>query len=388
MRRLEAVDPVLRARVAAALSLHIAAYGRETEAATTLAEEALVVGREAGDAETIALGLRTLILSESPEGGGRCGELASELIEIARAASLIDEGEGYVWHAGAAVAHADIAGYRADIEALREFVERTGSAHYASTLSVMRAALAMFEGRFDDADEFLDEMLGRGLNSPAYVLNYFTQIVLLRREQGRLDELIELASAIDDDTFPLPARSGLEAFIYSQRGDIEAARAPFGRMTADGYRLFRDRMMVGAGLALFSDVTALMGDVGRARELYAIARPFAGLIPNLGGEILSGSADRSLGMLAAVFGDFDAAERHFEDALGIEVPTGFPTIIARTKYWYARMLATRGSTDDLARAQQLLADAHASATAIGSVGLIRPIEALQRELATASHQKR
>jgi hypothetical protein len=82
-------------------------------------------------------------------------------------------------------------------------------------------------------------------------------------------------------------------------------------------------------------------------------------------RLLLGSAARSLGQLAGVVSLFDAAERHFEDALEMHLRMGAEPWVAHTRYDYARMLLARGSAQDLARAQGLLHGARSTAEALG-----------------------
>jgi hypothetical protein len=58
-----------------------------------------------------------------------------------------------------------------------------------------------------------------------------------------------------------------------------------------------------------------------------------------------GSVDRHLGMLAGVLGRWAEAEAHFDAALVVDTGMRSPPLLARTWYWYARMLAERPGGD-------------------------------------------
>jgi DNA-binding NarL/FixJ family response regulator len=80
-------------------------------------------------------------------------------------------------------------------------------------------------------------------------------------------------------------------------------------------------------------------------------------------------------MLAATMGRLQDAERHFEAALEHNGRLASPTWTAHTQYELARSLRRRGSPRDVARADELLADALATARAAGLVALTRRVEA-------------
>ena len=78
--------------------------------------------------------------------------------------------------------------------------------------------------------------------------------------------------------------------------------------------------------------------------------------------------DRYLGMLATVLGRWSEAEGHFETALRIEAGLRSPPFLARTRYWYARLLITRPD-GDARRATELAATAEETARKLGMAAL-------------------
>lgn len=72
-----------------------------------------------------------------------------------------------------------------------------------------------------------------------------------------------------------------------------------------------------------------------------------------------------LALLARTLGRLDEAAAHFEDALASTARAGAPPFLARTQYEYALLLRARGAPGDAERAASLLAEARATAAAIG-----------------------
>jgi hypothetical protein len=78
-----------------------------------------------------------------------------------------------------------------------------------------------------------------------------------------------------------------------------------------------------------------------------------------------GAADRVLGLLAMVLGEWDAAEAHLDDALALNQRTGARSWTARTQLAQAELLRRRGRPG----ADRLTADALALATSVGAHGI-------------------
>ena len=95
-----------------------------------------------------------------------------------------------------------------------------------------------------------------------------------------------------------------------------------------------------------------------------------------------GAADRYLGMLATVLGDFDRAERHFAAALELNRRMGAQTWLAHTAHEYGRMLIARGG-GSRERAMELFAEADTLAERIGMPALRRRIALLGATRAAA-----
>ena len=108
--------------------------------------------------------------------------------------------------------------------------------------------------------------------------------------------------------------------------------------------------------------------------------PLAGRMITYGrsGMSCAGAADTALGMLAAVLGRLDEADRHFQAAEALLQAGGLRPYLAQSRYWHARLLRTRAAPGDEARARALAAQARAMAEALGLPMLAAPAGAAGR----------
>jgi hypothetical protein len=92
------------------------------------------------------------------------------------------------------------------------------------------------------------------------------------------------------------------------------------------------------------------------------------------GAYCPGAVDRYLGMTAMVAGRLGEAEGHLRRALALEESIGAVPLAARTRYWYARLLAGRGAPGDREARWALLIEARDAATRLGMAALAVRIE--------------
>src|SRR5262249_59038874 len=122
-----------------------------------------------------------------------------------------------------------------------------------------------------------------------------------------------------------------------------------------------------------AEVAHGVGDAGSARDLYELLRPHAASAVVVAAAACLGSVERYLGLLAVTLGRLDAAAEHFEAALAAHVRLRAPVYRARTAFVYASLLRRRGKPGDEERAAVLLADARATAQALGMAAPLRAL---------------
>jgi hypothetical protein len=96
----------------------------------------------------------------------------------------------------------------------------------------------------------------------------------------------------------------------------------------------------------------------------------------VGAALCCGSAERSLGLLAATASRYDEAARHFEAAIAENTRIGAAPWVAHAQHDYARALLARGRADDRLRAGELLRRAGESARTHGMTELLARVEPL------------
>ena len=107
-------------------------------------------------------------------------------------------------------------------------------------------------------------------------------------------------------------------------------------------------------MSLLAETSALVEDVDSASVLYGLLLPWAALNAANVSEAIWGSVSRYLGLLAATAAHWDAAARHFDDALDMNARMGARPWLALTQEDYARVLLARDSPGDRGRAETLL----------------------------------
>src|SRR3954466_12970520 len=164
----------------------------------------------------------------------------------------------------------------------------------------------------------------------------------IRREQGRLAE-VEGAVRGFIELYPaIPAWKSALALLLVELGRPEEARAEFEALAEGGFESFpRDAHWLIA-ITLLAEVGGALGDAERAAGLYRMLEPYAGRNVVVGRNATNnGSASRLLGILACARGEYDLAERHFNDAQVMHARMGARPWHARTQAAYAEMLLER-----------------------------------------------
>jgi class 3 adenylate cyclase/tetratricopeptide (TPR) repeat protein len=237
------------------------------------------------------------------------------------------------------------------------------------------AALALADGRLDDALTHAAASLEQRPDSPNVALSFYAQRWVARHEQDRIDpdRLAELASSM-----PTPWMEALAGLVRAERGDLDGA--------ATALDAFAGRADLGIPfdsgqaptLAVLSETAAHVGDAAFAAALTPYVVPYQGqLFSAFLGNFCAGAADRALGQSALAQGDPDAAVAHLEAGLALEEGFRADALVARSRYWLARALLARGAPGDTERADHELRTATEIAERRGLLGIQRLVERLR-----------
>jgi len=173
-------------------------------------------------------------------------------------------------------------------------------------------------------------------------------------------------------------RPGL-ALIYCDLGWEQEARAQFEALAANDFAAIpRDALWVGS-LAYLAEVCAFLNDRTRAATLYSLLLPYAEHALVVGFAVVCyGAAARFLGLLAATMARWAEAEEHYKVALRMNARMEALPWLAHTQAQYAAMLLDRGRSGERGQACAMLAQALATATALGMNFLAEKIAAYKR----------
>ncbi len=363
--------PALRAQLLALLALGRNLGPTKYEPATL---EALALARRSADgtALRVALNARMAVVGDSGDAHERLA-LADEMVSLAPSAGRDWAPDAYGKRAMARLVLGDRAGFEADAAEDERLGGQRRSAYLRWRTALWRAMRALLDGRFGDVAALAsaaaavpgDDALGKD--------TFAIQMGKLAMEQGRPEEFKEgLCRFVDGHPEHGVLRSML-AFTCAELGEANEARRHFDLLAADDFG--QVKRLVPVTLAYLAEVAAAQHDAERAGIVYARFRPYAGQVVATGAVAhCPGAVDRYLGQLAATVGAFDEAEAHYQAALVLDGGLDAPPLLARTRYWYGRLLLERPDRGDACAARDLLASTVETATLLGMDGLAASAE--------------
>jgi len=228
-----------------------------------------------------------------------------------------------------------------------------------------RAMLAILRGVPDaEAETFAAFELGTAGGQADAANAFGAQVYVLRSNQGRLGELLDMICANADAQPHIPGWRAALARAYCETDQTAEVRAQLDALRAGGFDYPPNFTWTGTMTAL-SEVVSDLQDRPAAAELYERLRPVAKQAEAMGNIASQGSYGQYCGMLAACLGRWDDAERHFTDALAMNERLGARPSIVRTRRAWVSMLLDRNAPGDRERAAELIAAGRAEAEQLG-----------------------
>jgi tetratricopeptide (TPR) repeat protein len=358
----------LGARVMARLSACLVP-GDADARRTSLSARGLEIAREIGDAATLAnaLAMRHWV-SAGPDNVEDQLAIASELAAVAQ--SLGDrrqELEARVWVLDHQLERANADGVRRELAVLQRLAENLDDRRARWILIIATGRQAHLAGRLEEFEALAHQGLASSIQGEdeSATQIFGGQMIALRREQQRLDEVVETLERFVGD-FPAVVvwRSTL-AYVYAELGRHAQARDQLDWLSQESFtRVPRDTWWLSSA-AMLAEVAAALDDAPRAQELYDALLPYSDRCVVISGTLCQGAVARLLGLLATTIDQFDEAERHLAAARDINAAVGARLWLLHTRYNEASMLLRRANPGDRDRARDILDDVVSSATPLG-----------------------
>jgi DNA-binding SARP family transcriptional activator len=375
-------DSELRVRLLARLTGGPLRDTLDREPRVAMSQQALDIARRLGDPATLAYALEGRYESDwSPDALEERLAIVNELIEVAESAG--DAERAYAGHDCrfyALMEAGDVAAAYRDHEVGTRLAHQLRQPAQLWDTVIRSAALALFEGRFEEAEAAIHEALelGRLAQSANAQQGFDLQMYALRREQGRLGEIVAVVERAVDDYPAYPVWRYVLADIFARLGRMDDTRAALDGLAADAFPAYGTggEMQWLCGINLLPEVCRYLGDTALAATLFELLLPYASLNAITPPELCLGSVSRGLGILAGTRSMWPEAVRHFEGALARNAETGARPWLAYTQYDYARMLRDRGEPGDSERAEELLASSHLLSRELGMTALGAEISSL------------
>ena len=279
--------------------------------------------------------------------------------EIVRLADSVDDREravqGRHYRLIALMELGDLESVDAEVAAMALLADELRQPAQLWYVAATRANLALLTGRLDDAETLISRALelGRHAMNQDATLSSRLQLFLLRREQGRLDEIEE---TIRRSVQEYPARPVFRCALVLLLCDLGREDEASTALEHLAVGAFTDIPVNNEWLfcmSFLADASERLGSADHAGTLYDLLRPHAGRNASNADEISLGDVSRSLGNAAAVLGRWEDAVRHFEAALDANARMDARPWLARTRHDYARMLRARRGPRDIAHAESL-----------------------------------
>ena len=368
-RALEVLPPgdgALRVHLLARLAGPLRDARFPAERRHAIADEALAMARRLDDPPTLAYALAGYLPAHmSPARTHDIVELATELIDVATNTGERERAvEGYLCRACPLLELGEVERATDDVAELARLAEELQQPSQLLYAANLRAHLALLAGNYQEAEELIEEALELGDLAQRWNarVTYRMQNYLLRRAQGRLEELApiyeEHRSAFDYRTYPI--FDCILARFYDDLGRHDEARARFEALAVDDFAGIPIDEEWLASMCLLAEAAASLADLRRSRLLYELLSPYADRVGTAYPEISLGSVARYLGLLAGMDSQWEEADGHFTNALAVNRRVGARPWLAHTQEDYARMLLARGDQADSDRAMQLLRQAIAT----------------------------
>ena len=357
LRELPEGDSALRSRLLSGLGQEV--YWGDPERARELNREAVEMARRIDDPTALTRALMGQVIVTI--GADRAEErlaVADELEELGRRTGDREmELRGHLYRLRELLEQGDVAGVDRELDAYERIADELRMPAHLWHVPLMRAMRALIDGRFEEAERLAGEAAagGQRAQEPLSAQLLALQLSLIRRFQGRMEELLPEVERLADRYPAIPAWRLALVNLYTELDRREEARAAFERLASSDFEDIKHDAQYLASLTLSAESCAYLGDKGRAAALREMIEPYAAMSVVVGpAAACYGPVTRYLGLLDTTLERYDDAERQFEAAAAMCRRMGDRPFAASVRLNHAQALLARGRADDRERALELL----------------------------------
>ena len=302
-----------------------------------LADEALAIARDLDDPAMLGVVLtvgHNLVAPARPES-------EQEMAELAAVADQLDDPALAFWATYLQSYNALVLGDGAAHEHLlgraRHAASELGQPFFRWMSGWGTANQSRLAGRLALAEEQANQAMELGLAAgiPDTRRMHGANMFGVRYDTGRLAEFAALAGRrrVSD-----PLSGALFALAFGELGRPEEARVFIEDLHPDDLSAIPEAFRL-YFLTRFAEACARLGDTDRATALYDLLAPHQGIMASIFVDT-SGVVDHHLGLLAVTLERHADGGDHFAAAARIHAAFPAPTLLARTRLEWARMLLT------------------------------------------------
>jgi class 3 adenylate cyclase/tetratricopeptide (TPR) repeat protein len=373
-----------RAHVLALLASELH-YGGEPARCRSLATEAIEIARAAGDEPALAQTLsHSIWATAAPDTLEQRLPLIDELLDLARrmndpflssltAAALCSTG----------IETGDRSRIEAGLATGRTVAASLPHPSLGWAWLAAEATWSLAQGEVQTSEEWAIRTLraGTAAGEPDAAMVFGVQLFSLRYFQGCLGELVEQSLQLTRRADSVAGHRAGAALALLESGREDQARE---LLLVEDLQNIPWEQGWSTAMILWAIVSARLRIVDRAGELYELLTPFSSQLAGTPVTCVFGTLAWALGTLARTLERYEQAEGHFAAAAEIEERLGAPLLLARTHIDWARALIARGRPEDLDRAQPMLGQAEETAERLGGELVIREVAECRAALAALS----
>ena len=309
-------DSPLRALLLARLAENLA-FPTEHERAGALSAEALAMARRLDDADVViaALLARHVTLLDVRHLDER-RSLSEELMRLDGGHRELSA-ERHQWRLYDLLELGELEEAEREQLQLEALAKELRQPLFHSIAVGWRGTLAELAGDVELAARCAEECLRHGERASTQdaVSTWAAKLLMLRRRQGRLAELIPVAERLARGGGRGTGWPSALALMHAEAGDEDTARTMYEDQLADGPDALARGMFWLTTMALLSELCVKFHDAERARALYAALSPHAHRNVVVAYSSFWGPVEGYLALLAATWGDRALATGHVRSAL-------------------------------------------------------------------------